>query len=192
VGMSWMWTLAFGHHEDCTPTHGYAATREAVAPHLQNLEQQNTELRQRVARESRRNLDAAVEKAIPNYREIDADPRWHQWLLGEDPLSGRRRQDLLNDAIARGDIYRCVGFFRSFLAQLNSETPAASGRSREGRRPKAPSGKKIYTRAEIAAAYKAYDRGEYEGREDEWRALEQDMAAAQREGRLGGPDYLTK
>ena len=24
VGMSWMWTLAFGHHEDRTPTHGYA------------------------------------------------------------------------------------------------------------------------------------------------------------------------
>ena len=22
VGMSWMWTLAFGYHEDRTPTHG--------------------------------------------------------------------------------------------------------------------------------------------------------------------------
>jgi hypothetical protein len=30
VGMSWMWTLAFGHHEDRTPMHGYAATREAA------------------------------------------------------------------------------------------------------------------------------------------------------------------
>jgi hypothetical protein len=30
VGMLWMWTLAFGHHEDRTPTHGYAATREAA------------------------------------------------------------------------------------------------------------------------------------------------------------------
>jgi hypothetical protein len=29
VGMSWMWTLTFGHHEDRTPTHGYEATREA-------------------------------------------------------------------------------------------------------------------------------------------------------------------
>src|SRR5512132_2495191 len=28
VGQPWMWTLAFGHHEDHTPTHGYAATRE--------------------------------------------------------------------------------------------------------------------------------------------------------------------
>jgi hypothetical protein len=26
----WMWTLAFGHHEDRTPTHGYEPTREAA------------------------------------------------------------------------------------------------------------------------------------------------------------------
>src|SRR5262249_32265104 len=25
-----MWTLPFGHHEDRSPTHGYAATREAA------------------------------------------------------------------------------------------------------------------------------------------------------------------
>jgi len=30
VGMSWMWTLAYNYHEDRTPTHGYAATREAA------------------------------------------------------------------------------------------------------------------------------------------------------------------
>jgi hypothetical protein len=29
-GQPWMWTLAFGHHEDRTPTHGYEATREAA------------------------------------------------------------------------------------------------------------------------------------------------------------------
>jgi hypothetical protein len=30
VGSPWMWTLAFGHHEDRTPTHGYEPTREAA------------------------------------------------------------------------------------------------------------------------------------------------------------------
>ena len=29
-GSPWMWTLAFGQHEHRTPTHGYAATREAA------------------------------------------------------------------------------------------------------------------------------------------------------------------
>jgi hypothetical protein len=26
----WMWTIAYGHREDRTPTHGYEATREAA------------------------------------------------------------------------------------------------------------------------------------------------------------------
>jgi hypothetical protein len=30
VGSPWMWTSAFGHHEDRTPTHGYEATGEAA------------------------------------------------------------------------------------------------------------------------------------------------------------------
>jgi hypothetical protein len=30
VGHSGMWTLAFGHHEDRTPAHGYEATRKAA------------------------------------------------------------------------------------------------------------------------------------------------------------------
>jgi len=29
-GTPWLWTLAYGHHEDPTPTHGYEATREAA------------------------------------------------------------------------------------------------------------------------------------------------------------------
>src|SRR5262245_51534123 len=30
VGSPWMWTLAFGHHEDRTPIYGYEPTREAA------------------------------------------------------------------------------------------------------------------------------------------------------------------
>jgi hypothetical protein len=30
VGTPWMWTLAFGHHEDRSPMHGYAESREAA------------------------------------------------------------------------------------------------------------------------------------------------------------------
>jgi hypothetical protein len=30
VGSPWMWTLAFEQHENRTPTHGYAASREAA------------------------------------------------------------------------------------------------------------------------------------------------------------------
>jgi hypothetical protein len=30
VARPWIWTLDIGHHEDRSPTHGYAATREAA------------------------------------------------------------------------------------------------------------------------------------------------------------------
>ena len=30
AGAPWMWTLAFWHHKDRTPTHGYEETREAA------------------------------------------------------------------------------------------------------------------------------------------------------------------
>ena len=30
TGTPWMWTLAYGDHEDRTPTHGYEATRDAA------------------------------------------------------------------------------------------------------------------------------------------------------------------
>jgi hypothetical protein len=30
IGSPWLWTLAYGHHEDRTPTHGDAATRESA------------------------------------------------------------------------------------------------------------------------------------------------------------------
>jgi hypothetical protein len=30
AGNPWMWTLAYGQHEDRTPTHGYEPTREAA------------------------------------------------------------------------------------------------------------------------------------------------------------------
>ena len=29
-GIPWMWTLAYGDHEDRKPTHGYEATRQAA------------------------------------------------------------------------------------------------------------------------------------------------------------------
>jgi hypothetical protein len=30
AGTPWMWTLAYGEHEDRTPTHGYEPTRESA------------------------------------------------------------------------------------------------------------------------------------------------------------------
>jgi hypothetical protein len=162
------------------------AALHAVAPHLQNLEQQNAELQRRLAKEARHRLDSQIERALPNYREIDRDPHWHRWLLGYDTYTGLVRQQLLNNAIASGDANRVVAFFRGFQQEAGATQPpsAAPGRARSSGRP-------VYTREQIGQLYEAHRKGAYVGREQEWARIEADIFRAQREGRVEGV-YLTK
>jgi hypothetical protein len=157
----------------------------AVAPHLQNLEQQNLELRQQLAREARRNLDQRVAAAVPNYREIDQDPRWHQWLMQIDPLTGVPRQQLLNDAINSTDANRVRAFFEGFQQE-------AGGTARGPGRARSSSDRPIYTRDQITKLYRQHQQGAYRGREAEWARIENDIIAAGREGRILNPDRVTK
>jgi hypothetical protein len=161
------------------------AAAQAMAPHLQNLNAENAELRQQLAREARYRLDAQVAAAIPNYREIDRDPRWHQWLMTLDPLTGQIRQQLLNDAIASGSVARVSAFFRGF------QQDAANSPAPHSRRTATTSQKPTYTRDQIAQLYAAHRKGAYAGREAEWNQIENDIFSAQSEGRVQGV-YLTK
>jgi hypothetical protein len=168
------------------------AALDSVAPHLQNLEAQNHELHQRLAIEARHRMDQQVEAAIPNYRELDQHPDWHTWLLGVDNLSGRVRQNLLNEAKASGDAARCIAFFRSFFTRGHSPSAAGASSSSSGRARSAPSGR-MYTRSEITKLYDHHRRGAYAGREIEWQRQEYDIIAAGREGRIvGGVDVAGK
>jgi cellulase/cellobiase CelA1 len=161
------------------------AAAQALSPELQEIKQQNAEMQRRLAQESRHRLDQTVEQAVPNYREIDRDPGWHRWLLSTDALSGCARQQLLNDAIARGDAPRVIGFFHSFVRETGGpadhQAPAQSRQSRAS----APSGR-IYSRREISKLYDQHRRGAYVGREAEWARLEFDIIQAGAEGRIAG------
>ena len=145
-----------------------AAAAHAVAPHLQELERQNAELRNHLAREVRRNLDQRLAEAVPNFREIDRDPRWLQWLTGRDALSGQIRQQLLDDAVAKGNAGRVIAFFRGFLQE------AAAGR--HGQPGQAAGGKRIYTRAQITQMASLRRKGVYS--DAEWAAWEAELIAA--------------
>lgn len=185
------------------------AALQAVQPRIQEVEQQNAELRKKLAVEARRRLDQAVELAVPNFREIDRNPRWHRWLLGIDVLSGRVRQQLLNEAISSSSAPRVISFFRGFQQEEtatghtepapHSQQPAAPreaaiplaslaapGRARPatGGDTSVPPDKPIYTRAQIAQLYRAHQKGAYVGREADWARQDADIIAASREGRI--------
>jgi hypothetical protein len=185
------------------------AALHVVAPHLQEMERQNADLRGQLAREARRALDQAVELSVPNYRDIDRDPRWHRWLLGIDVLSGRVRQQLLNEAISSAQAPRVISFFRGFLNEeaatghnepapsfhqaapprepaINLASLAVPGRARPatGGDAALPPERPIYTRAQIRQLYEQHRKGAYVGREAEWARQDADIIAAGREGRI--------
>src|SRR5215467_1293750 len=93
------------------------AAVQAVAPHLQALEQQNAELRHHLARQTKHTIDQALDNAVPNWREINSDSRWLAWLAESDPYSRVKRQRLLDEAVERGDANRVIAFFRGFLGE---------------------------------------------------------------------------
>ena len=166
------------------------AALNAIAPYIQDLNAQNAQLRQRVARDSKRVMDQAVEQAIPNYREIDSDQRWHSWLLQRDALSGEIRQTLLNHAISSGDTSRVISFFRQFERTVGGtiSTAASPPLGMILRRTKSSASRgRVYTRDEVKQIYDAHRRGRYQGREAEWARQDADLIAAAREGRILSP-----
>jgi hypothetical protein len=160
------------------------AEMQAVAPHLQNLEAQNAQLQQRLAREARHRLDMEVGSLVPNYREVDRNPQWHAWLSQIDPLTGRVRQHVLNDAINAGSAARVKAFFDGFQREVGHAPQTARAAST------ATSHRPTYTRPAIAELYARHRRGEFT--EKVWQQIEADIFRAQHEGRVQGSPYLTK
>src|SRR5215831_1537119 len=118
-----------------------------MEPHLQEIERQNDELRAQLARETKRNLDAALEREVPDWQAINRDPRWFEWLAGVHEFSGYTRQQLLNDAVNKGDAHRVISIFRGFLREQGVAEHGASPERSPRRRP--TTNKPVYTRAEI-------------------------------------------
>jgi hypothetical protein len=128
------------------------AALHALSPELQEIRNQNAELQRRLAQEARHRLDQQIEHALPDFRERDRDPRWHRWLLGIDNLSGRVRQQLLNEATASGNADRVLAFFRTFQQEAGSTQQASA----PGRTRSASSGKPTYTPELIGRLYEAH------------------------------------
>jgi len=153
------------------------AAMHAVSPELQRINEQNESLRRQLAAEQRRGLYQSLDTQVPNWREIDNSLEWRQWLAGGHDLSGCTRQQLLNDALARGDAARVARFFRDFLREAG-QPPQGQQQQRQA------TGQRTYTRADITRYSDAYWRGRIS--EGDYQKISADIVAAGREGRIVG------
>lgn len=176
-----------------------AAEREAAL--LKRIEDLNSQLatfgqKQEMSDQDRYLMNLGAE--VPNFRQINDDPRWHQWLLVQDPLTGARRQDYLNVASNARDVARTAAIFRAFMAEV---TPAAStnkgqqdvqqelqrqvapARSAASTAPSQPAAaSKIWTSKEITKFYDDVRRGFISPKDAE--RIESELNAAMAEGRI--------
>lgn len=135
---------------------------------------------------------------VPDWREINANQNFHNWLLEVDPLSGVARQTYLDNAQNQLDARRVAGFFSAWqstnsnsVAQKTRVTAATQlekqvmpGRGRTSSGATSGTETKTYARPDVAKFFDDVRKGLYKGREQERDRIERDIFAAQREGRI--------
>lgn len=153
---------------------------------------------QQVARQQHVNAEqgfwAELSSAVPNFRDINADPNFLAWLGEADPMTGITRQTYLDDAQRRLDARRVASIFHSWSAKTGGgnqsiapsqlEQQIAPGRSRGSGVPAATGSGTTYSPDGIRKFYDDVRTGKYKGREQERSRIERDIFAAQREGRI--------
>jgi hypothetical protein len=135
---------------------------------------------------------------VPDWRDVNGNTEFHNWLLEVDPLSGTTRQSHLEAAQQAMDARRVANFFSTWkgfngqaIAQSTRNASAsqlekqvAPGRSRAGSAPTDQSNAKTYSPADITKFFDDVRKGVYRGKEAERDRIERDIFAAQRDGRI--------
>lgn len=183
------------------------AAVEAIAPELQHQRREIQQTRQRVASNT---VHQALASAIPDWEQINENPRFLSWCNKRDIYSGQVRSEMLTKAFQAADAPRVIAFFRGFLTEeaatgnaLPTPTPsepatprvaavpleslAAPGKARPASevQPSAmPDGKPVFTHKQVADFYTQVRQQKFAGREAEKQRIEQSIILAGREGRV--------
>src|SRR5215475_3610319 len=94
------------------------AARHGLAPELERLHDENAQLRDEVSRAAKLAIDQELDRAVPDWRAINNDARFHQWLLLPDTYSGIIRDRLLKDAAAAASAQRVISIFQGFIREV--------------------------------------------------------------------------
>ena len=75
-------------------------------------------------------MNSSIGAAIPNWADLNKDPRFIQWSQLPDVFSGAIRKQLMQDAWNSGDPHRVAAFFQAFLAEEAATNPQAGNGQR--------------------------------------------------------------
>jgi hypothetical protein len=143
---------------------------------------------------------ATLNSGAPGWEQQNEDPKFIAWLNDLDPTSGRLRMDVLKRYEGAKDGHGVLEVFRAYREKreiggaakppaadplVNREAPPVDNSHNPD--PNQDTGKgKRWTRQEIQQFYRDKRERKYAGKDEEARAIELDIFAAQREGRVAG------
>ncbi|QGM46119.1 hypothetical protein [Methylocystis heyeri] len=185
------------------------AARESLGQEIADIRQQLGSVNQKFSGlgqitqdQARANMFANMDNRLPEWRQLNEDKKFLEWLQLTDPFSGATRMQLLSNAVQQADANRALAFFQSYIAEAGIAAAPASAETRRevppvslstlaapGRAPAhTPSqgggDKPIISRAQISKFYADVASGKYAGRDKERTATENAIFAAQRENRI--------
>lgn len=100
--------------------------REVADPlqaEIQNLRGQLGTVQQETSNAFLTRMNATIGGLVPNWEQINRDPRFIQWVSLPEIYSGVIRQQLMQEAWNNGDAQRVAAFFRAYLAEAAAVDP---------------------------------------------------------------------
>ena len=171
-------------------------TLDATRDLRKQVEELKAQLHQQGTQVRTVSFETQLLDAIPDFKRVNNDPSWVEWLNTYDPLLRAPRRAVAQAAYAQGDVAAVkeyVELWRKSQGQAAPEAPKVS-REKELQRQVQPSrasaaapssgAKKSYTMGEAEAIFNRIQHLTAQGRIDEAKRLDAEISAAYAEGRI--------
>lgn len=142
-----------------------------------------------------------VQGEVPDYEAVDATPEFQSWCEELEPIAGKTRGELLDEAIRSQSSGRVIAVYRQYKSATKGAAPSQTNvvQSNEIRpvplaervvpapassaaTPEPPA--KIWSRGTVAKFYADVTRGLYRNRREEAASIEAEITKAYTEGRV--------
>ena len=164
---------------------------------LDAMRAENEQLREQLTTTGSQVSEASFEqrlyRMVPDFQDVNADPRWINWLNEVDPLLRAPRKSVAQEAFNHGDaeaVAHYIGMFKASIAPAEQPSDKAAELEKQIQ-PKrsaatAPVSQqaKTYTDAQIQKMFQKSVELSSRGQRDEAMKLEAEIDAAYREGRV--------
>lgn len=166
------------------------AQMEALAEENKKLREQLSQVDATVASSG---FEQRLKQAVPDFYEINDDPRWVAWLDEVDPILRAPRRSVAQAAYERGDVEATSAYVKMFKSTITSVAPSkadkelnsqvAPSKSSTATSP-TDSSPRVYTEAEAGQLFDKVGQLYRQGKTEEASKLDAELTLAYHEGRV--------